>query len=177
MSDKKSLVINLFGGPGSGKSTMASALFSELKYKNINCELVTEFAKDLTWEDRKNTLSDQIYVFGKQYHKIYRLLNKVDIIITDSPLLLTLIYDSEQREYLRCLAMSEFMKMDNYNVFLNRVKPYNQKGRNQTEKESILIDGNIKRLLNQYNISYDEYDGSKNSVRYIVRNIINRIDK
>lgn len=41
------LVINFFGGPGCGKSTMASRLFSELKSKGVKCEYVTEYAKDV----------------------------------------------------------------------------------------------------------------------------------
>ena len=47
-------VINLFGNPGSGKSTVAAYLFSELKSRGLEVELVTETAKDLVWdEDRK----------------------------------------------------------------------------------------------------------------------------
>lgn len=64
------MIINLFGGPGSGKSTLASLIFSEMKLKNINCELVTEYAKQLTWQDRQNTLKNQLYVLGKQLERI-----------------------------------------------------------------------------------------------------------
>ena len=44
------LVINLFGVPGSGKSTGAAYIFSRLKMAGINAELITEFAKDKVWE-------------------------------------------------------------------------------------------------------------------------------
>lgn len=47
---KKPLVINLFGAPGAGKSTGAAIVFAELKKRGVNAELVTEFAKDKTWE-------------------------------------------------------------------------------------------------------------------------------
>lgn len=30
-------IINLFGGPGSGKSTTAAFIFSQLKINNISC--------------------------------------------------------------------------------------------------------------------------------------------
>lgn len=51
------IVINLFGAPGAGKSVASAYIFSKLKMKNINCELVTEFAKDLTWEKREFALA------------------------------------------------------------------------------------------------------------------------
>ena len=54
---KKPFVINLFGAAGSGKSTAASYIFSQLKMRGIECELVQEFAKDLTWEERKIALN------------------------------------------------------------------------------------------------------------------------
>lgn len=44
------LVINLFGGPSTGKSTTAAEIFVYLKKKKINCEYITEYAKDKTWE-------------------------------------------------------------------------------------------------------------------------------
>lgn len=42
------LGINLFGVPGSGKSTGVAYIyiFSKLKMKGINAELVTEFTKE-----------------------------------------------------------------------------------------------------------------------------------
>ena len=49
------LVVNLFGTPGAGKSTGAAYIFSNLKMRGINAELVTEFAKDMVWEDNKET--------------------------------------------------------------------------------------------------------------------------
>ena len=46
-------VINLFGGPGAGKSTTAAGLFYEMKVRDIKCELVTEYAKDMTYEKQR----------------------------------------------------------------------------------------------------------------------------
>ncbi len=42
---KKTIAINFYGGPGTGKSSMAAAIFSNLKNEGINAELVTEYAK------------------------------------------------------------------------------------------------------------------------------------
>ena len=43
------LVVNLYGAPGSGKSTGAAYIFAKLKMLGVNCELITEFAKDKVW--------------------------------------------------------------------------------------------------------------------------------
>lgn len=43
----KQKVINLYGGPGTGKSTTAAMLFAKMKLAGFNCEYVPEFAKDL----------------------------------------------------------------------------------------------------------------------------------
>ena len=43
---KETLVINLFGGPGCGKSTTMARLFADLKARGYNVEMVSEFAKD-----------------------------------------------------------------------------------------------------------------------------------
>ena len=45
------IVINLFAGPGVGKSTTAARVFAELKLKGVNCEMALEFAKDKVWEE------------------------------------------------------------------------------------------------------------------------------
>ena len=48
----------LRGAPGAGKSTLAAYTFAKLKMMNVNCELVTEFAKDKTWEKNFTVLSN-----------------------------------------------------------------------------------------------------------------------
>ena len=90
----KALVINLFGGPGCGKSTTMARLFADLKARGFNVEMVSEFAKDLVYEQRQETMKDELYIFAKQHHRLFRVADKVDIIITDRPLLLTNIYSS-----------------------------------------------------------------------------------
>ena len=89
------LVVNLFGAPGAGKSTGAAYIFSRLKLAGINAELVTEFAKDKVWEESKAVFQNQAYIFGKQYFRISRVQDKVDVVITDSPILLSPFYTDD----------------------------------------------------------------------------------
>ena len=60
------ILINLFGAPGAGKSTGAAYIFSQLKMRGVNVELVTEFAKDKVWEKSVEVFNNQAYIFGKQ---------------------------------------------------------------------------------------------------------------
>ena len=158
---KKPIVVNLTGAPGAGKSTGAAKIFSELKMLGINCELVGEFAKDKTWEHNATALNCQEYIFGKQSYRLARCRDEVDVIITESPLPLTIIYtkDDKIKEPLTELVMAIYDSYDNINFFINRTKPYNPKGRNQTVEESDAISIRIKELYNNLNIPYTEIDG------------------
>ena len=147
------VVCNLFGGPGSGKSTTATGVFSRLKQRGVNCELVTEYAKDAVWDRAEALLQNQLHVFAQQFHRQWRLLGKVDFIITDSPILLSAVYllYSNEKEPTRFFSpdymdrMEAFMRdtfrqFDNLNIFIRRSKPYQPIGRLQTEDEARGID-------------------------------------
>lgn len=43
--------------------------------------VVPEYAKDLTWQESFKVLKNQIYVWTKQYQWLYRLRDKVDLIV------------------------------------------------------------------------------------------------
>lgn len=160
-------VVNFYGGPGSGKSTMAARVFSELKEHGVNAELVTEFAKDLTWQESMKVLDNQIYVFAKQFHRVWRLQDKVDFIVTDSPLMCSLIYGTTSETFKR-LVVEEFNKFDNVNVYLQRVKKYNPAGRSQTEVEATKLDERTLRTLGPL-ITFDAtLPGNKESLNPIM---------
>lgn len=147
---KKPIVINLIGGPGVGKSTIASGVFYQLKKLGINCELALEFAKDKVYEESFRTMDDQIYIFAKQYHKMWRLIDKVDVIITDSPLLISLHYMKEDSKYFDDFVIEQYEKFENKLYFINRADgEYQTEGRMQTLDEAKTIDKSIKRILEQ----------------------------
>ena len=171
------LVINLFGGPGSGKSTTAAGVFSLLKLHGVNAELVTEFAKDLTWEQRYKTLENQYYIWAKQYHRMWRLRDNVDVIITDSPLILSLMY-GEICDTHRQTVLDTFRNtFENMNYILERVKEYNPKGRNQTEEEAREIDGGVRYMLDMENVPYKAVTGDYSGINNITSSILDRCGK
>ena len=171
------LIVNLFGGPASGKSTVAAGLFCLLKMHNIRCEFVTEFAKDLVWEERYKTLKNQQYIFGKQYHKIWRVFNQVDVIITDSPLLLSTIYMPENySDSFVKNVIDTINTLNNLNILLNRQKEYNNDGRYQTEEQAKIIDKDIKQKLFLYDMRWVEFYADFNSINKIVQLILTKIN-
>ena len=179
MPNKFPLVVCFAGGPGSGKSTTAASVFATLKKMNINAELVTEYAKDKTWEGNMCALRCQEYVFGKQSYKLARCRDDVDVIVTDSPLFLGLMYNHNPAldEHFDQLVMNVFNSYNNMVYFVNRVKPYNPKGRNQTEDESNKIAEETKDLMKRFNIPYVEINGDSSGEERVVSDILARLNQ
>lgn len=173
------IVVNLFGVPSAGKSSGAAYIFSKLKMAGINAELVTEFAKDKVWEESKEVFNCQEYLFGKQSFRLSRLKNKVDVVITDSPLPLNILYNNNDilGETFNDLVMKVFNSYTNINILLNRVKPYNPIGRHQTEEESNALTAPLINILNKYHINYTKYNGCIQDYDCIIDTVFNIIKK
>lgn len=166
---KRPLVVNLFAGPGSGKSTGAAFLFAYLKLMKVNVELVTEFAKELAWEGDKDFMANnQVYITGQQIRRMNRLIGKVDVIITDSPIELGALYTDSP--LLKELCYSEGSKWDRrLDFFVNRVKPYNPSGRNQTLEEAMVLDEKICMTVSNMLTIPGNMDGYFNALETILR--------
>ena len=171
------IVVNLFGVPGAGKSTGAAYIFYRLKINGINAELVTEFAKDKVWEHNDKALSNQSYVFGKQAYRLARCADNVDVIVTDSPLPLSILYNNDKRltENFNKSVMDVFNTYNNINFLVMRTKPYNPAGRIQTEEESDKLKEPIIELLADRNIQYEVICGDTSGYNIVVENIIKKI--
>ena len=173
------MIVNLFGVPGAGKSTGAAYIFSELKMRGVNCELITEYAKDKVWEDNKAVFDNQLYMFSKQYYRITRCYDKVSCIITDSPLLLSLIYNKNKtifKEHFDNLVLHIANSYKTMNYLIDRVKPYNPVGRHQSEDESNKLKLPITKLLESNGIEYTVYSGTKENYHKIADEVYSVID-
>ena len=175
----KTLVVNFYGGPGTGKSTMTAHVFALLKWAGYNCEMAREYAKDKVWEKSINVLDDQIHVFGEQYHRLHILQNEVDIILTDSPLIMGLIYainTDVPYTSLKHLNLDAYDSMNNLDIVLKRTKDFEPKGRLQNLNESLKIDNDIIDLLEDNLIQYHNFDATQESVNDIVDLIIKEME-
>lgn len=168
------IVINLFGAPSAGKSTGAAYVFSKLKMAGVNAELVTEFAKDKTWEHNTEALKNQAYMFGNQYYRISRCAEKVDVIVTDSPLPLSIVYNTDINlgNKFNEVVLNVFKSFNNLNFYIQRVKPYNPVGRNQSEEESNQLNGPILNLLLNNYLPYKQVNGDEEGYDYILEYVL-----
>lgn len=145
-------VISLWAGPGAGKSTTAAAVFARMKRLRFSVELVTEYAKDLTYEKNWSALGNQLNVLAQQNFRIARLAGQAEYVITDSPLPLSLIYCREpERQWLGPLIEQLWSEYDNIPFTLIRTKAaYMQHGRNETEQQARDLDTKIHHLAHRF---------------------------
>jgi hypothetical protein len=176
------IVANLFSGPGVGKSTNAALVFGKLKSRGIKAELITEFAKELTWEGRNRALSHQMYVTAKQMFRQYRVIGQVEVIVMDSPILLGVLYQgADPSVHFEALVIETFRRCNNLNFLLARDAehhPYVSEGRNQTEEEAMQKDVEIRELLVAHQIPFEivPIQSGEQTAEDLVRRILERIE-
>lgn len=152
------IIINLFGEPGAGKSTLAGDIFTYFKKKGYNIEYLQEFAKQKLYEQNKKVFECETYILSKQIYRQLTTSENVDCVVTDSPILLGHIYENniERKDVLKKLSLSYFKEFDNLNFFIFRRHEYQKEGRFQTEEESEKISKYILKMLKDENIDYFE---------------------
>lgn len=150
-------VINLIGGAGVGKTTLAMRIVSDLKsMHHINATYVPEFVKDVIHDDNMKLLEDQLWLFANQARMLRRAAEASDVVVTDAPLLQFLYYlDPSVSEILTGhpyvnLIKHEHDRYESLNLEVPREVPYQQEGRYQSEEEAIAMDAKLIEALNTY---------------------------
>lgn len=171
------ILVNLFGEPGAGKSTGAAYIFSQLKMQGVNAELVDEYAKGKVWEENASVFKNQAYIFGKQFYKISRCEDKVDVIITDSPLPLSIVYNKNDNlnENFNRTVMDVFNSYNNMNFLVRRTKPYNPSGRHQNEEGASELKDDVLSMLRDRNIKCNCITGDKQGYDTAIKKILDVI--
>jgi len=172
-------IINLFGGPCSGKSTISSGLFYELKRRNISCDNPYEFPKQVAWEKNDSQINDQLFIFANQHRGIAECFNKVDYIIIDSPVMFSTIYHSyytkgypaeNYGQSFHQMVVDLHKTYDNLNILLKRSNTeINEAERFQDLKQSIEIDELCKAKLEEHNLPYVEIEVNDDTVSEILK--------
>lgn len=167
------LVVNFFGGPGAGKSTLALGVASKLKQAGVNCEYIHEFAKELTWDERFNAMKNQTWILGSQYEMLRRCMYQVDVIITDTSLLNSALYGRQLPfgDKIGDLAISMFNSMENMTFVVDRKKAYKTAGRSQNEGEALMIDQEVRDFLSSCVIEYHNVPGNVEGEEMVLERI------
>ena len=143
----KLLVVNLFGGPGAGKSLMAADIFTRLKRAGIQAEIPPEVAKIHAQRGDSASLGDQIKLFADTQHQLAMTArSEATVAIMDSPILMTLAY--APKPYFASfpeLVKETVDQYNNLNFFLKRspTVKYSNVGRVHSEAEAIAKDNEI----------------------------------
>lgn len=171
-------IINLFSGPGAGKSTIASGLFYEMKKRHIKCDAPYEYPKELAWNESNKEIKDQLYVIANQHRGIVRSYGIVDYIILDSPLLLSLAYKNNYTsEYpanlygdiFDTLILDIHNRYKNINIFLERPdKVHENEGRFHDENMSLELDKKIIQILETNKINFVKLKVNENTINSIL---------
>lgn len=174
--DRETIVINFFGEPSAGKSTAAAYVYSQLKMAGVEAEYVSEYAKDKVWEENSEVFKpdNQAYLFGKQFYKMSICKNKVEVIVTDSPLFLNILYnksevlgDSFNHTVLNC-----FNSFDNRSYFLTRDFAYENIGRINDEEQSKGLRSKLYGLLKENKVDFEMLKSSCDNYDRIVADTI-----
>lgn len=168
--EKIGTVVSLLGSPGSGKSTCASWLFVNLRLKGLKCELVGEFAKDLFW-DESNAWKDQLYVFANQWRMVDKVLRKTDVVVTDSPPILSLFYNRPHSKAFVELVEERCRQHPSRYFLLKRSVPYDQNGRRESEKQADEIHSQMKAWMQSKAIPFVEVDSTLNGWNFILESV------
>ena len=169
-------VINFFGGPGAAKSIISADVYAKIRWAGVNAEIAVEYANELVYAKDMGKLQNQVYITGQQLQRLVRLNGQVDVIICDSPILLSTFYDKNKSTALRDLCLEQFNKFNNINYFINRnERLFEQNGIINNLEESKKKDNEIKSFLKLYNIPYTDIVAAPDSCLDIAYDIINLI--
>lgn len=152
----KTKVINLYGGPGCGKSSVSAGTYFDFKTNKIRCELVREFVKDWAYDGKKIERRHQIKLFAEQADREGCVYGKVEWVVTDSPLILCEIYEKRYFGeatmtaglYERWLELNKEV-IEPLHIKIIRSKEYDPVGRYETEVQAKEMDALITERVEE----------------------------
>ena len=160
--------INIHGGPGVGKTTIAHKLFSDLKILNYDIEFVHEYVKLWARQNKRPQKHDQIFLFAMQQKFEHDFAEAgVSIIVSECPLLTSVSYAINTAVYEPLIKLAKDFEKSHpsINILLQRKKSadYVQAGRYETPDEATGRDIAVGHILDVHNTqflltNYDKYD-------------------
>lgn len=148
------LVINIYGAPGSGKTTLANKLIERFEQDNFKPALIREYATELIKNNQKELLDNQILVSKAQADNIDKALDKSNLCISESPIELGRLYNKNSSiDY----ELDEIIKQSNekytsINLFIAHdkisISSYDNTYRIHTADESVELEKELHKKCN-----------------------------
>ena len=140
-------VINLFAGPGTGKTTLCYELLAAMKKQGLRVEHVRDIPREEVYWESWRELDDHLIQLAKIQSAINMHRPHCDYLVVESPVLMRLAYLPTVNERqpmngekaISQLALALHQQEDNLDVLLVRNPEfgYDQRGRDQNEAQAL----------------------------------------
>jgi energy-coupling factor transporter ATP-binding protein EcfA2 len=147
------LVINLFGAPGAGKSTLALLVAGLLKsqHPDLTVECPDEIAKLVVYDESPKVLRCQLYIAGRQFWQIARCEGHADVVVCDSPVLLSPVYGTEHGQSLPPaffdVCAHYHAEFPSLNYFVMRAHQFETRARVHDQSDERRLENKISEAL------------------------------
>ena len=153
----KPILVNLYGGPGAGKTTTALQLTGELKALGLEAEYVPEYARDLALEGRLIG-AFQFDILMEQAKRLFRSIGTgIEFVVTDSPILLQSLYARNEADKERAVvlhtALASVFDMRNF-IIMNDRATHSMVGRVTDKETAKVLDSQCERALAGINAEF-----------------------
>lgn len=177
---KKTLCVNLYGGPGTGKSVQQALIFARLKIWGVDAMMSMEAAKRYVYNGSVE-IKTQEGLFGDQLRELELLNGKCEVIVCEAPLLFNIIYDRvngniNNIDFHRQVS-NKYKQFDNMDFLFTRTHKYQREGRYQDEQGAIEVDKIIIDVLKENAVTPIEIAPYEESAITIARKIMEHLGK
>lgn len=176
------ILIDLYGGPGAGKTTLSFYLMYRLKLAGVRAELVGEAAREHHIYDSTPgsvappLLDNQVLLAGQQFERILRLQrHNFEVAVNDSPLIQGMLYCEGQAYYDHLMKTIRSLEpyFETYKIMVNpRPGSYDPESRVQrTEKEARALDKTVRKLAKEdfwASLGWDDWEDLGDAVVRLV---------
>lgn len=127
---KTTLVINIFGGLGSGKTSLALQIQNSLIQSGYSAIYVDEYAKTEAQTRAKDddlfdgSINSQLKILQEQTKLLDENIGKYDFVITDAPIMLNHLFLKQPNDRYREFTKALSMQYENFNFALRRPEGY-----------------------------------------------------
>lgn len=149
------------------------------QHPELCTEVPDEIAKLVVYDESAKALRCQLYIAGKQYWQIARCDGHADVVVCDSPLLLSAVYGTEYGqsvpdEFVNTLKYFHH-RYPSLNYVVKRRHGYDERARVQTEHEAQRIDRKINTMLSVCDVKTNTVESTVGDATKIVNDIVRRI--